>query len=311
MAKIRIGVIGVGHLGKHHARIYGEMAESTPDVELSAVVDVLPSRAAEIAKPYGAEALTDYHQLFGKVDAVSLAAPTSEHGRIGLELLENGIDVLVEKPMTSTVEESRLLIEAAGRNRRILQAGHVERFNPVVRAAIEVATQPQFFEIHRLAVFTPRSLDIDVVLDLMIHDLDIVLSLVHSPVSEVRAVGIAVLSKKADIANARVEFEDGCVANFTASRVSFEKVRKLRFFQPSDYISVDYASQTGSMVSLRMGRVTERKLEPSTAEPLKLELESFVHCVRTRTSPIVGGEDGLRALELAMKINEQIAQRSK
>jgi predicted dehydrogenase len=280
-------------------------------VELSAVVDVLPSRAAEIAKPYGAEALTDYRELFGKVDAVSLAAPTSEHGRIGLELLDNGIDVLVEKPMTSTLEESRLLIDAAARNRRVLQAGHVERFNPVVRAAIEVATQPQFFEIHRLAVFTPRSLDIDVVLDLMIHDLDIVLSLVHSPVSEVRAVGIAVLSKKADIANARVEFEDGCVANFTASRVSFEKVRKLRFFQPSDYISVDYASQTGSMVSLRMGRVTERKLEPPTAEPLKLELESFVHCVRTRTSPIVGGEDGLRALELAMMINEQIARRSK
>jgi predicted dehydrogenase len=311
MAKIRIGVIGVGHLGKHHARIYGELAGSNTEVDLSAVVDVLPSRAAEIAKPYGAQALTDYRDLFGKVDAVSLAAPTSEHAHIGLELLENGIDVLVEKPMTSTVEESRLLIAAAARNQRILQAGHVERFNPVVRAAIDAATQPQFFEIHRLAVFTPRSLDIDVVLDLMIHDLDIVLSLVHSPVSEVRAVGIAVLSKKADIANARVEFEDGCVANFTASRVSFEKVRKLRFFQPSDYISVDYASQTGSMVSLRMGRVTERKLEPLAAEPLKLELESFVHCVRTRTSPIVGGEDGLRALELAMKINEQIAQRSK
>src|SRR3954465_8218994 len=311
MAKIRIGVIGVGHLGKHHARIYGELAESNNDVELSAVVDVLPSRAAEIAKLYGTQALTEYHQLFGKVDAVSLAAPTSEHGRIGLELLENGIDVLVEKPMTSTLEESRLLIDAAARHRRILQAGHVERFNPVVRAAIDLATQPQFFEIHRLAVFTPRSLDIDVVLDLMIHDLGIVLSLVHSPVAEVRAVGIAVLSKKADIANARVEFEDGCVANFTASRVSFEKVRKLRFFQPSDYISVDYALQTGSMVSLRMGRVTERKLEPPTAEPLKLELESFVHCVRTRTSPIVGGVDGLRALELAMKINEQIAQRSK
>jgi predicted dehydrogenase len=287
------------------------MAQSSEEVELSAVVDVLPTRAAEIAKPFGAEALSDYRELFGKVDAVSLAAPTSEHGRIGRELLENGIDVLVEKPMTSTVEESRLLIDAAARNRRILQAGHVERFNPVVRAAIEVATQPQFFEIHRLAVFTPRSLDIDVVLDLMIHDLDIVLSLVHSPVSEVRAVGIAVLSKKADIANARVEFEDGCVANFTASRVSFEKVRKLRFFQPSDYISVDYASQTGTMVSLRMGRVTERKLEPPSGEPLKLELEAFVHCVRTRTSPIVGGVDGLRALELAMKINEQISRRSK
>jgi predicted dehydrogenase len=158
-------------------------------------------------------------------------------------------------------------------------------------------------------VFTPRSLDIDVVLDLMIHDLDIVLSLVQSPVSEVRAVGIAVLSKKADIANARVEFEDGCVANFTASRVSFEKVRKLRFFQPSDYISVDYASQTGSMVSLRMGRVTERK-QPGAATA-QTGTGVFVHCVRTRTSPIVGGEDGLRALELAMQINEQIARRSK
>jgi len=308
---MRVGVIGVGHLGKQHARIYGEMAATTSDVELTAVVDVIPDRAAEIAKPLGAEPLTDFRELFGKVDAVSLAAPTSEHARIGVELLEKGIDVLVEKPMTSTLEESRLLIEAAARNNRILQAGHVERFNPVVHAAIEVATKPQFFEIHRLAVFTPRSLDIDVVLDLMIHDLDIVLSLVHSPVVEVRAVGIAVLSRKADIANARVEFEDGCVANLTASRVSFEKVRKLRFFQPSDYISVDYASQSGSMVSLRMGRVTERKLDPPVAEPLKLELESFVHCVRTRTSPIVSGEDGLRALELAMRINEQIARRSK
>lgn len=304
---MRIGVIGVGHLGKHHARIYGEME----GVGLTAVVDVLPGRAAEIAGPYGAQSFTDFRELFGKVDAVSLAAPTSEHARIGLELLENGIDVLVEKPITSTVEDARLLIDAAARNGRILQAGHVERFNPVVQAATEVATKPQFFEIHRLASFTPRSLDIDVVLDLMIHDLDIVLSLVHSPVVEVRAVGIAVLSKKADIANARVEFEDGCVANLTASRVSFEKVRKLRFFQPSDYISVDYATQTGTMVSLRMGRVSERKLEPGVSEPLKLELESFVHCVRTRTSPVVSGEDGLRALELAMKINEQIASRSK
>ena len=308
---MRLGVIGVGHLGKHHARIYGEIAAATNDVELTAVVDVIPDRADEIAKPLGAEPLTDFRALFGKVDAVSLAAPTSEHARIGVELLENGIDVLVEKPMTSTLEESRLLIDAAARNNRILQAGHVERFNPVVRAAIEVATKPQFFEIHRLAVFTPRSLDIDVVLDLMIHDLDIVLSLVHSPVVEVRAVGIAVLSRRADIANARIEFEDGCVANLTASRVSFEKVRKLRFFQPSDYISVDYASQSGSMVSLRMGRVTERKLAPPVAEPLKLELESFIHCVRNRSTPVVTGEDGLRALELAIKINEQIARRSK
>src|SRR5205823_7315894 len=167
---------------------------------------------------------------------------------------------------------------------------HVERFNPVVTAARAVATKPQFFEIHRLAAFSPRSLDIDVVLDLMIHDIDIVLSLVHAPVREVRAVGIPVLSPKADIANARVEFEDGCVANFTASRVSFEKIRKLRFFQPHDYISVDYASQTGTMVSLRMGGVIERRLEPPNQEPLKIELAAFMECVRTRRRPAVSGE---------------------
>jgi predicted dehydrogenase len=217
----------------------------------------------------------------------------------------------VEKPIASTIDEARLLIDTAARYGRILQTGHVERFNPVVSAAIELATQPQFFEIHRLAVFTPRSLDIDVVLDLMIHDLDIVLRLVRSPVAEVRAVGIPVLSRKADIANARVEFQNGCVANLTASRVSFEKVRKLRFFQPHDYISVDYAAQTGTMVSLRMGRVAERKLEPPHGEPLKLELQAFLDCVRTRSAPAVSGEDGLSALELAMSINEQIARRSK
>src|SRR5205085_555351 len=199
--------------------------------------------------------------------------------------------------------------DAAARNNRLLQVGHVERFNPVVAAAREAATRPQFFEIHRLAAFTPRSLDIDVVLDLMIHDIDIVLSLVPAPIREVRAVGIPVLSRKADIANARVEFEDGCVANFTASRVSFEKTRKLRFFQPHDYISVDYATQTGTMVSLRMGRVTERKLEPPNQEPLKLELASFADCVKQRGKPAVSGEDGLRALQLAMRINTAIAER--
>src|SRR6266568_8399379 len=206
-------------------------------------------------------------------------------------------------------EEARSLIEAAARNKRILQVGHVERFNPVVALASELATRPQFFEIHRLAAFSPRSLDIDVVLDLMIHDIDVVLSLVPAPVREVRAVGIPVLSRKADIANARVEFEDGCVANFTASRVSFEKTRKLRFFQPHDYISVDYASQTGIMVSIRMGRVTERKLEPPHQEPLKLEWRSFTECVRKRGKPAVSGEDGLRALELAMRINGAITER--
>jgi predicted dehydrogenase len=254
--------------------------------------------------------LTDYRQLFGLVDAVSLAVPTVDHARIGAELLENGVDVLVEKPIASTLEEARSLIAAAEKGRRVLQVGHVERFNPVVKAAREVATEPQFFEIHRLSAFTPRSLDIDVVLDLMIHDLDIVLSLVRAPVLEVRAVGIPVLSRKADIANARVEFANGCVANFTASRVSFEKTRKLRFFQPHDYISVDYDSQSGTMVSLRMGRVLERKLEPERGEPLKLEIESFLESVRGRSAPAVTGEDGLRAMELGLQINQRILERS-
>jgi predicted dehydrogenase len=304
---MKLAVIGVGHLGKHHARLYADI----PDVELVGIVDTNAARAVEIAQAHNSHPFSDYHELFGTVDAVSLAVPTTDHARIGVELLSNGIDVLVEKPIASTLDEARLLIDTAARHGRVLQAGHVERFNPVVTAAIEVATTPQFFEIHRLASFTPRSLDIDVVLDLMIHDLDIVLHLVKSPVAEVRAVGIAVLSRKADIANARVEFENGCVANLTASRVSFEKIRKLRFFQPHDYISVDYASQTGTMVSLRMGRVIEKKLEPPNGEPLKLELEAFVKCVQSRATPVVSGEDGLRALELAMSINEEIARRSK
>jgi predicted dehydrogenase len=304
---MKVAVIGVGHLGKHHARLYAEM----PGIELAGIVDILADRAAEVAQIHRSRPFTDYRELFGKVDAVSLAVPTTDHARIGIELLEQGIDVLVEKPIASTLAEARQLIDTAQRQGRILQTGHVERFNPVVTAAIEVATEPQFFEIHRLAAFSPRSLDIDVVLDLMIHDLDIVLHLVHSPVAEVRAVGIPILSRKADIANARVEFQNGCVANLTASRVSFEKTRKLRFFQPHDYISVDYATQTGVMVSLRMGSVIERKLEPPNGEPLKIELESFLNCVRTRSAPQVSGEDGFRALELAIAINEEIARRSK
>jgi predicted dehydrogenase len=299
----KVAVVGVGHLGKQHARLYAEFGC------LAGVADILEPRAKEIAVLHNTPAYTDYRELFGKVDAVSIAVPTVDHAEIGIDFLQHGIDVLIEKPIASTLEQAQGLIDAAARNKRILQVGHVERFNPVVIAAREAATRPQFFEIHRLAAFSPRSLDIDVVLDLMIHDIDIVLSLVPAPVREVRAVGIPVLSSKADIANARVEFEDGCVANFTASRVSFEKTRKLRFFQPHDYISVDYASQTGTMVSLRMGRVIERKLEPPNQEPLKVELMSFLDCVTKRGTPVVSGEDGLRALELGMRINSAIAER--
>src|SRR5579864_4305818 len=302
---MKVAVIGVGHLGRQHARLYAELA----DIELAGVVDILKPRAEEVAGLYKTSAFTDYRQVIGKVDAVSLAVPTIDHARIGTDLLEHGIDVLVEKPIANTIEASQALVDAARKNNRILQVGHVERFNPIVAAAREVATRPQFFEIHRLAAFSPRSLDIDVVLDLMIHDIDIVLSLVPAAVREVRAVGIPVLSQKADIANARVEFEDGCVANFTASRVSFEKTRKLRFFQPHDYISVDYSAQSGIVVSLKMGQVVERKLEPVNQEPLRLQLQDFARCVEKREKPAVSGEDGLRALELAMRINSAIAER--
>jgi predicted dehydrogenase len=304
---VRVAVIGVGHLGKHHARIYSELDSA----ELVGVADIHPGRAEEIAAAHKTRPFSDYREFFGRVDAVSLAVPTVDHARIGLDLLAHGIDVLVEKPISATIAEARDLIASATAHDRILQVGHVERFNPVVMAAREVATTPQFFEIHRLAAFSPRSLDIDVVLDLMIHDLDIVLSLVQAPVTEVRAVGIPVLSAKADIANARVEFEGGCVANLTASRVSFERMRKLRFFQPHDYISIDYATQRGNVVSLRMGRVLERKLEPAEQEPLKLELQSFLEAVSLRRTPVVTGDAGLKALELALSINEEINRRSK
>jgi predicted dehydrogenase len=302
---IRTAVIGVGHLGRQHARLYADI----PDVELVGVVDILKARTEEIAGLYRTAAFTNYQDIFGKVDAVSLAVPTIDHARIGIDLLEHGIDVLVEKPIAATVEGAKALIDAAIQYDRVLQVGHVERFNPIVAAAREAATRPQFFEIHRLAAFSPRSLDIDVVLDLMIHDIDIVLSLVPAEISEVRAVGIPVLSQKADIANARVEFEDGCVANLTASRVSFEKTRKLRFFQPHDYISVDYSTQRGIVVSLRRGQVIEHKLEPLNQEPLKLQLQAFARSVRKREKPAVSGEDGLRALQLAMRINSAIAER--
>jgi predicted dehydrogenase len=301
----KVAVIGVGHLGRQHARLYAELE----GVELVGVVDVIEARAREVAALYDTAFFTDYREVLSKVDAVSLAVPTSDHAGVGIEILESGKDLLVEKPIASSLEQADALIAAARRSKRLLQVGHVERFNPVVAMAREVATRPQFFEIHRLAAFSPRSLDIDVVLDLMIHDIDIVLNLVRSPVREVRAVGIPVLSQKPDIANARVEFEDGCVANFTASRVSFEKIRKLRFFQPHDYISLDYASQKGTMVSLRMGRVIERQLVPENQEPLRVELKAFTDCVRDRAPVAVSGEEGRRALEVAGSINAAIAER--
>ena len=302
---LKVGVIGVGHLGQHHARIYSKL----DGVELVGVADIVVERAEQAAADYGGRAVRDFRNLLADVDALSIAVPTEEHATIGRECLECGIDLLVEKPIAPSIDEARSLIECARNNDRILQVGHVERFNPVVLAAQGIATQPQFFEVHRLSVFSMRSLDIDVVLDLMIHDIDIVLSLVDSEVSEIRAVGIPVLSDKADIANARIEFEDGCVANLTASRVSTDKVRKLRFFQPHDYVSLDFAAQQGHVLSLQGGKIHERRLEPVHEEPLELQLESFATCVRNREEPRVTGGAGLEALGVAVSINEEIGRR--
>ncbi len=307
MDRIRVGVVGVGALGQHHARMYAAL----PDAELVGVVDTLPGRAEEIAGPLGTAAFTDYQSLFGRVDAVSIATPTTTHAAIGQEFLNEGVDVLVEKPISNNVEAAERFVAAAEQNRRILQVGHLERFNPAVRELRNLVTNPRFFEAHRLGLFSPRSLDIDVILDLMIHDLDIISLLVGHPPAHVDAVGIAILSQRIDIANARIHFTNGCVANVTASRVSMEKVRKLRLFQANQYISLDFTRQDVSVYSLEgipgagTPQISGRKLTPAREEPLKLELTAFLDAVRSRGPAQCSGTDGIRALRLALEIHEQ------
>jgi len=310
--RLRVGVIGVGSLGQHHVRIYSHM----PDAELVGIFDANQARAGEIATRHHTRVFGTLDDFFGRVDAVSLAVPTIDHAAMGVRLLGEGIDVLVEKPIATSVEEADALIESARLHQRILQVGHIERFNPAVTAARKILTDPKFFEIHRLSLFTPRSLDIDVVLDLMIHDLDILLSFVNAEVADIRAVGLPILTPKVDIANVRIEFTNGCVANLTASRVSTEKVRKLRFFQPNDYVSIDYSRQEMLVLKLRKSETGElnidgdRLCEPPE-EPLKLELESFLSAVRHRTTPEVSGEDGRRALKVAQEIVKKIEMHSR
>ena len=302
----KVAVVGAGRFGRHHARVYHEL----PDAELVGVYDKDAARAAEVAKEYNCRAFERLEDLFGEVEAATVAVPTEKHAEVSERLMEAGIDVLVEKPMARGVAEADRLIAAAERHGRILQIGHLERFNPAVTAARKIVSTPLFFEVHRLSVFTARSLDVDVVLDLMIHDLDIVLLLAGSEVEEIRASGLAVLTPKIDIANVRLVFENGCVANFTASRVSFETVRKLRWFQPREYISVDYARQDASVTKVEMvgGRpkLSHQKLEQPRQEPLQLQLTDFLHNVRERHNPEIDGNAGRRALRLAHQILEQI-----
>jgi predicted dehydrogenase len=306
--KIRVAVVGVGDFGRNHARVY----RSLEDAELVAVVDSNAERAAAVAAEFGVQAETDSRSLAGRVDAVSLAVPTVEHARIGCALLAQGLDVLVEKPIASSLAEADQLLAAAQQHGRILQVGHLERFNPAVTAVQPVVARPLFFEVHRLGIFTARSLDIDVIFDVMIHDLDILLALVNVPVTDLRAVGIPVITDKIDIAHARIEFATGAVANVTASRVSTERVRKMRFFQEHEYISLDYIRQdalrirvTGAGSQPQFGF---EKLPAQPEEPLLAELRAFLAAVATRQTPLVDGAAGRRALALADRVMRGIRE---
>jgi predicted dehydrogenase len=307
MDRVRVGVVGVGALGQHHARVYA----SLPEADLAGVVDIMPGRAEEVAGPLGTKVFLNHTDLFGKIDAVSIATPTTLHAEIGEQFLKEGIHVLVEKPIAHTLSEADRLIQAARENGRVLQVGHLERFNPAVIQLREIVNKPRFFEAHRMGLFSPRSLDIDVVLDLMIHDLDIICLLVPSPVVQLSAVGIAILTNRIDIANTRLQFEDGCVANITASRVSMDKIRKLRLFHKQEYISLDYTRQDLAIFSLKRKSGTEipdivsRRLTPERKEPLQQELHSFLRAVRGLQSVECSGGDGRRALALALQILEQ------
>ena len=306
--KIRVAVVGTGEFGRNHARVYRELKGA----ELIGVYDQSPQRAAAVAQEFQAPVLQGLEELQGRADAVSLAVPTVAHAQVGCKLLEMGLDVLVEKPMAVDLAEADALLSVARKNKRILQVGHVERFNPAVRAVEPILNRPLFFEVHRLGVFTPRSLDVDVIYDLMIHDLDILLALVKEMVTEVKAVGIPVLTDKVDIAHARLEFAGGAVANVTASRVSTERVRKMRFFQQHEYISLDYARRDALRIGVkRPGPQPEfgfEKLNAPTVEPLHAELEAFIDASRTRKEPPTNGAAGRAALELAGRVMASIQE---
>jgi predicted dehydrogenase len=321
---IHVAVVGAGAFGHNHARVYQQLAEEGKPVRLVGVVDSDPARADTVAQEFGSRGFGSVEQLLtthSEVSAASVAVPTVSHLEVARALMKAGVDVLIEKPLTTSLAEADELVATAARTKRVAQAGHLERFNPAVRATLPLITQPMFFEIHRLSVFTPRSLDVDVVLDLMIHDLDVVLSFVNSPLRDIRAVGLPILSDKVDIANVRLEFESGCVANLTASRVSTERVRKLRFFQPKQYISLDYGRQ--DVIVFSVGDPAAKGVPsanpqikmfkpPITAEePLHAEISAFLDSVRTRSTPVVTLEEGRRALKVALDVTLAIHQHGK
>ncbi len=337
MQALRVAVVGAGAFGRNHLRVFREL-EAGGKVALAAVVDAEAQTAAEAGARYSIPHFSSVEALLAaglRLQAASICVPTIHHLAAAEPLLAAGVDLLIEKPLAPSLADADRLITLAEQHGRVIQTGHLERFNPAVAAVRPLLNRPMFFEAHRLSIFTPRSLDVDVVLDLMIHDLDIVLSLVDSPVTEVRAVGLPVLSRTVDIANVRVEFESGCVANFTASRVSTERIRKLRFFQPHQYLSLDFARQdlllidvsaTAGMSQAELTAMIERQSRPEApgepkhptegmnlskvpvapGEPLRLELEAFLQAVRERSEPVVDAHAGRRALALALEITAAI-----
>ena len=304
--RLRVAVVGAGHLGRHHARILSAL----DGARLTAVADTIPERAVEAAAPASAHACSDFRDLFDRADAVIVAVPTELHAEVAVPFLERGVPVLVEKPISRSLEDADRMIAAAGAAGTVLAVGHTERHNPAVRTAMALVTAPRFIEVHRLSAFPDRSLDIDVVFDLMIHDLDIIQAIVRTEATSIEAVGVPVLTSRYDIANARLRFASGCIANITASRISRDRVRKIRFFQRDAYVSVDYASQ-----EVEGWRLVRREPRPDIQggaipverdEPLRLELADFVRAVRDGTPPLVDGEAGRRALALAAEIAGRI-----
>ena len=299
---VRVGVIGIGYLGQHHVRIYSEL-ENT---ELVAVVDMVEKRADAFAVKYGCEAYYDYRDIFNKVDALSIVTPTTTHYSIALDCIRAGKDILIEKPVTVSVKEADELIAESEKSGCIIQVGHLERYNPAVLAAYDMVREPRFIEAERLSPFLNRGTDVDVTLDLMIHDVDIVLSLVSSPVKEIRAVGTRVLTDKIDVAKAWIEFEDGCTALFTASRLSPEKQRRLRVFQRDSYLLLDYQDCEIRHYFRRGEEILYDTIRPENKESLKEELRDFIVCVKERKRPKVSAVEGRNALKIALDITKQI-----
>ena len=300
--KVNVAVIGAGRLGSAHSRVYKEL----PQANLIGVCDIEQSRALSVAESLQTKAFFDYKELFGQVQAVSIAAPTVNHYQIAREFLLSGVNVLVEKPFTTTLKEADSLLEIARRKKLLVQVGHIERFNSAFAAIKPICRHPKFIEVHRLSGFPGRSLDIGVVLDLMIHDIDIILGLVQSPIKRVEAVGINVLTKREDIANARITFKNGCVCNLTASRISDESTRKIRIFLKDTYISLDYKNEEADIYRKDGDKISKEAIWIKKEEPLKKELSSFLDCVKSKKQPLVSGREGRQALAVALKIQKLI-----